>query len=250
MRVHQWLAAAVLTVSVPALAAAQSGTTGSTGTSATESTNTNTTATAASTNATATTASTAAVQATTADDTYGPDNHWYASGFIGSNFGADANSSSFDFGGSLGYMFKSAIGAEFLAGFAPNFDMQSPVLLADQPEINSYMVNAIGSVPLGADGQWQPYVSGGFGAITLRSDVLGGAANNAVSATFNPDDTRFGGDIGAGVMGFVGGWGIRGDVRYFRASSGNDITSDNPLASSLLSGLDFWRANIGVAVRW
>src|SRR5262249_9186732 len=105
--------------------------------------------------------------------------------------------------------------------------------------------------PLGADGRWQPYLSGGVGAITLRSDVFNRSNGNAVSNTFNPDDTHFGANIGAGIMGDVGNWGVRGDVRYFRATS-SDVTTNgiNPIASNLLSGLDFWRANIGVAVRW
>jgi hypothetical protein len=34
-----------------------------------------------------------------------------------------------------------------------------------------------------------------------------------------------------------------------RGFKGDTLDSGNPLANNVLSGLDFWRANIGVAVR-
>jgi hypothetical protein len=55
-------------------------------------------------------------------------------------------------------------------------------------------------------------------------------------------------------MAFAGNVGIRGDVRYYRAFnsdvSTNATTAADVFAQNLLSGLDFWRANIGIAVRW
>jgi hypothetical protein len=112
------------------------------------------------------------------------------------------------------------------------------------------MLNAIGAIPLGSSGAWQPFVSGGFGAITLRSDVLSGPGASAVNETINPNDTQFGGNIGGGIMGYAGNVGIRGDVRYFHGFRSNGVTETNPIADNILSGLDFWRANIGVALRW
>src|SRR5215510_5240655 len=46
---------------------------------------------------------------------------WTASGFVGSNFGARADSASVDFGGQLAFLWRGAIGGEFLADFAPHF---------------------------------------------------------------------------------------------------------------------------------
>jgi hypothetical protein len=66
-------------------------------------------------------------------------------------------------------------------------------------------------------------------------------------------------------MGFAGNVGVRADVRYFRGFSDdtvedalnldpgtidNDNTPGSQAASGILSGLDFWRANIGLAFRW
>lgn len=181
------------------------------------------------------------------------ESHWLASGFVGSNFANDADEASVDFGGSLGYLWRGVLGVEFQANFAPEFDLEpgrSALLQGEQPWINSYMFNAISAVPLGDEGRFQPYVSGGLGALTLRADVL-----DAVGADVDPDDSRFGGNIGFGVLGFANNnVGIRGDVRYFtgfQEELGDDIESPEELVGSqVLSDLNFWRANIGVAFRW
>lgn len=181
----------------------------------------------------------------------GVPSHWTAAGFVGSNFGAASNSSSVDFGGQVGYLYRGIVGGEFLADFAPNFNLNN-ALLSDMPNVNAYMANAIVAVPIGSDGQLQPYISAGFGGVQLRSNVLSDAAIplNAQSNT----QIKPGGDIGFGLMGFARSVGIRGDVRYFRAFTSNTTTTGSTItdvfAQNLLSGLDFWRANIGVALRW
>ncbi|MCC7415663.1 MAG: outer membrane beta-barrel protein [Acidobacteria bacterium] len=204
-------------------------------------------------------------------------NRWMASGFVGSSFSSDFrasdlsvnNDAAVDFGGSVGYMWRQRVGAEFLADFTPKFDVPDVALFNDEkPAVNSYMVNLIGSIPLGADGQFQPFISGGFGAVQLNgaplttSGSLGSAA--ALINSGDGNDTQFGGDIGAGLMAFRGNWGIRGDVRYFRAAENSDAgnlsdissllttndTADATPATATLSGLSFWRANIGLAFRW
>jgi hypothetical protein len=223
MRTQKWLLAAAIVLGVPMIAAAQTTTT--TGTTA---------------------------QTTTAYDLDAPPSHWMVSGFVGSNFGAQTDGTSVDLGGSLGYLWRSAVGLEFLAGFSPNFELEnSAVLLGEKPQVNSYMVNAMGAIPIGSSASFQPFVSAGLGAITLRSDVLSGDSDN-FDETLNPDDSKFGGNVGFGVMGFAGNVGLRGDVRYFRAFESGDSpdTAGEAIASDLLSGLDFWRANIGVAIRW
>jgi hypothetical protein len=178
---------------------------------------------------------------------------WTAAGFVGANYGASSTSSSVDFGGQVGYLFRGMIGGEFLADFAPNFNL-SNAFLADRPNVNAYMANVILAAPLGSEAQIQPYVSAGLGGVQLRSNMLA-LANVPTSAQTEANQTRGGGDIGFGVMGFAGNVGIRGDVRYFRAFTNNTVTTTGTTAAdafsqNLLSGLDFWRANIGIAVRW
>lgn len=180
-------------------------------------------------------------------------NQWLASAFVGSNFGQDSEGA-VDFGGTIGYLWRGIVGAEFQANFAPEFELEPSrraLLLGESPWIDSYMFNAIGAIPVGNERRFQPYVSGGLGVLTLRSDVLDDPTNSAVE----PDDSRLGGNIGAGVMGFWGVAGIRADVRYFRGfdqdTVGDDSGSPTEVTGSrILSNLNFWRANIGVAFGW
>jgi len=178
---------------------------------------------------------------------------WTAAGFVGANYGARATSTSVDFGGQIGYLYRGFIGGEFLADFAPSFNV-SNAFLADRPNVNAYMANVIIAAQLGTEAAIQPYVSAGFGGIQLRSNMLA-VASVPTSTQTEANQTRGGGNIGFGVLGFAGNVGIRGDVRYFRAFTNNTLTTTGTTAAdafsqSLLSGLDFWRANIGIAVRW
>jgi hypothetical protein len=217
--------------------------------------------------------------------------HWLASGFVGSNFGNNAASASANFGGSVGYLWRDRFGAEVDMGFTPNFDLQNNFFgLGVTPQVNTYMANAIFSTSYGPDHQWQPFVSGGVGALSLRSGLDS-------TITRDPNDSRFAGNIGGGLMGFVGKWGFKADVRYFRAAGSYNAgaaTTPNPepsptnpspspapgpyglttgsmagvnssapaavnvgndravptFAEAALQGLHFWRANVGLAYRW
>src|ERR1700757_3963985 len=49
---------------------------------------------------------------------------WLASGFVGSNFGNNANPVSMDFGGTLTYLRHNRYGAEVNVGITPDFQLQ------------------------------------------------------------------------------------------------------------------------------
>src|SRR5262245_14466459 len=107
MRALQLVSIAVLSIAFPIGAAAQAPPSSGPSTTAAQkqSTNGQTTATTSTTSNTNTT-----------------DNHWIASGFVSSNFANNADPASTAFGGSFGYLWKSRWGAEFDAGFTPNFE--------------------------------------------------------------------------------------------------------------------------------
>jgi hypothetical protein len=82
-----------------------------------------------------------------------------------------------------------------------------------------------------------------------------------MSNFFLTDESRTGWNAGVGLMAFIGSWGVRGDLRYFRAFNQSNPTSviatlNTPTGTvttstaPFLPGLDFWRANIGLAFRW
>ena len=198
--------------------------------------------------------STATTQATTYGQTV---SHWLASGFVGSGFNTEADSPTVDidngggarvaFGGQVGYLWRGMVGPEFLVEWAPNFDVTSAFIPGDTHVI-TYMANAIGSIPLGADGQFMPFISGGFGTIQAAADVL-----SADGTLHNNSNAQWGTNIGGGLMAFSNTrFGVRGDLRYYHAFSDTNFQGSAPdqLMESIVSGLNFWRATGGVTVRW
>ena len=192
--------------------------------------------------------------------------HWLASGFVGSNFGSTNNdlvsverSMSFDWGGQIGYLWRGVLGGEFLANFTPSLGINTFGVLFDNPNVSSYMANAVAALPLGAQAQFQPYISGGLGGIQMKfpNGIVGSGllVNGVVTnvTTSSVSQTGGGSNIGGGIMAFAGKVGVRGDARYFHANtfSSRDATSfANLVTQSLLSDLNFWRADIGIAFQW
>jgi hypothetical protein len=156
-----------------------------------------------------------------------------ASGLIGSTFGDAVDDANLNVTGTVGYLWTQRIGAEFMAAFTPNASLPG---LTDTA-VNSYMANVMFALPLGFEGQWQPYLSGGLGAMTLGSTQ---------DAQFDiASENSFAGNIGFGLMGYANdNIGFRVDVR--RISQLGDAADDAPV----LNDLAVWRANAGVAFRW
>ncbi len=189
------------------------------------------------------------------DDDYRP---WLASGFIGTSLDTSTDlvsendvTNGVAFGGQIAYLWRERVGGEFLATFAPSVGFGN-VFLADTPHVNTYMGNVIGSWRFGDDGQFRPYASGGVGAIALHTTVFTSARGIDTTST---NVSRFGANIGGGLMVFSDHFGIRGDVRRYSATTSNDVVvirrgSPGDLTRALLSGLSFWTADVGVAFRW
>ena len=251
MKISRWVAAMVCVIALPAAAAAQDTTT---------------------TTTTTTTAGTAQQTTAQPSTTYPPNDapypiasHWLLSGSLGSDFENDADDPGVNFAGTAGWLYRGVIGGEFQANFSPDFNLNPAIVgaapfLADEPSINSYMLNLMAAAPLMAGGQFQPYVSGGPGWFEMHGDTIAGDNN------IDLDKTDTGWNIGAGLMGFLGQLGVRADLRYFKVSgsefqgvdqgvlrSNHGAVVDDQEGSvnaNLLSGISFWRGNVGVALRW
>src|SRR5215475_6984214 len=205
---------------------------------------------------------------------------WMVTGFLGSSFatsfssiqtataaanipvGVDTADGGLTAGFQVGYL-RRYVGGEFIGDFAPNFRMSS-LLLAKNPTVNSWMFNAIGAVPIGSNDQFQPYASGGIGGITMRSQTFADSAIPIITVdgtlatqqnTINTTRTAFAWDLGGGFFAYANQWGIRADARWYKAQTFstnnlNNGTVQSDFTQALLSGLSYWRANLGVSFRW
>jgi hypothetical protein len=207
--------------------------------------------------------------------------YWIVTGYIGSSFSSGAvnqtplanallDTNTVDGGlaggAQLARFWGSYVGAEILADFGVS--QTTSRFLSSDPNLNSYMLNAIVKAPFGGLGRFEPYISGGLGWINMRSStftvvgvntITGPLGNTALVTTLdtvNTNQSKFGTDLGAGFFAFADRWGIRGDIRHYRSSTfdqdklQNGPTFADDYTQSLLSGLTFWRANLGVAFRW
>ena len=204
--------------------------------------------------------------AATTPNSYG--NHWFVSASVGTNFGSSRtdtpgglvlndNSASINFGAGVAYRWRSYVGAEGLIDSAPSFVIDN-VLFEAHPTVNTYMANGLVTVPVGSERRFFPYVSGGVGAVQLRSTIFTVDPMSVVDVnsidTVKANAARFGWDVGGGIMGFAGEWGFRADLRHYQASLDNNVnTTDSAgtlFAQGILSDFAFWKVNIGLVRRW
>ncbi|HMJ87395.1 MAG TPA: hypothetical protein VK504_29665 [Vicinamibacterales bacterium] len=205
----------------------------------------------------------AVVAAVVEEETYEPwiasfnvGNYFSASGGFENEFLDDRINRSVAFGGQVAYLWRSNVGAEFLADFAPTFKIPS-LVISDHPNLSAYMFNAIYGFRVGAMRQFRPYISGGIGAINMNADLLT-IDTNLIQSTISASQSRFGGNIGVGGLGYFGHVGVRADIRWFKANRDDTLLGLN-LEDSLLddanrlvelSGIKYWRSSLGVAFRW
>jgi len=204
----------------------------------------------------------AVVAAVVEEETYEP---WIASFNVGNYFDARTGASEFlderinrsvAFGGQIAYVWRTHVGAEFLADFAPTFKVPS-LVISDHPNLSAYMFNAIYGFRVGSTGQFRPYISGGIGAINMSADLIT-IDTNLIQSTISASQSRFGGNVGVGTTGYVGHVGFRADIRWFRATRDDTLLGldlENGLLDDAnrlveLSGIKYWRSSLGVAFRW
>jgi len=227
--------------------------------------------------------STPALAQTTSDETH---TGWVASVLFGTNFQASTDrenlgildiagdtdsqgAASFAFSGQIAYLWEN-VGIEGLFDFTPSVDVTRAEF--SEPSANSYMANLITAIPIGPEGRFQPYMSGGIGAVSLSTDLQDIFFPGIVQAVNfeGASQTKFGWNLGAGASAFgAGPFGFRADIRYFRAASSSNVdnvltddilfdaldgiletSNTDRLTRGLLSGLSYWRANVGLALRW
>jgi hypothetical protein len=147
-----------------------------------------------------------------------------------------------NFGGSLALLGAGIVGVEAVGVFTPNLKADTNLVNANVQSSRALAV--MGNVVLTTPRRWteyslRPYVSGGFGLMTL-SVVDKGNASPSPPTTNTP-----GFDIGGGAIGFFSQHtGMRFDLRYYRRLGG-----DPQFVPTGAPQLSFWTASVGVVFR-
>lgn len=187
---------------------------------------------------------------------------WLFTPYLGIVFGGAANTVDIDtldeafeqravFGGSLATMGSGIFGLEFDFGYAPNFFQLTEggedfEFFDVNSSLTTLMGNVVIGIPIGGTSGpgVRPYVTGGLGL--MRANVQFEDLVDDISS--NDFAVSFGG--GAHVF-FSDTLGVRGDVRYFRGLENNDDDGTVPEFTDFgLGDFDFWRATIGVTIRF
>lgn len=166
----------------------------------------------------------------------------FVSPFVGFNFGGDSNCATIgtcedkrtNFGVSFGTM-GPVLGFEGEIAFAKDF-------FGKVPGVDNSVFSAMGNLLVGIGvGPVQPYALFGLGLIRPHASL------KLAPVIQDFDKNSFGYDIGGGVKIYPSRHvGVRGDIRHLRT------LQDVPILGGLLQNekLDFWRASIGLALRF
>jgi hypothetical protein len=161
--------------------------------------------------------------------------------WVGSAFGSNIDNGQTTFGVSAGGMGAGIVGGEVDLGWSPSFFGTKSDF--GNNTVMNLMGNVIVGVPIGGQhgAGVRPYVVGGLGLI--RTQIDGGTIANVSSS-----NNMFGWDAGGGVMGYFSDHvGLRGDLRYLRATS--DLKTGVTTLDLSGNSLHFWRATVGVVFR-
>jgi hypothetical protein len=174
---------------------------------------------------------------------------WLITPFAGGSFAPETTFLVFDegagrkftLGASVALLSNGLLGIEADVGHTPGFfEGDDPLGLVLTSRVTTITGNVILAAPLSLTREsLRPYLVGGLGLLQARSKHAGGL--------FPVDQDLLGVDFGGGAIGFVTSrTGLRFDVRYMKAASG----ADGPFARPGISRLSFWRATIGVVIRY
>lgn len=143
------------------------------------------------------------------------------------------------YGGSAGWLSDHVLGVEADFAMAPGFfESDSGTGLVVSSRVTTLSGNVIATLPLSVTREsLRPYITGGVGLIRATVEDLIG---------LNETGNWLGLQLGAGAIGMLSDrTGLRFDLRNMRTFS-----RDNTLRGERTSKLSFWRASVGVTLRY
>ena len=174
---------------------------------------------------------------------------WLLTAFVGTMFGSETTFLVFEegarrkltAGGSVALLSDAVFGVEAEVAHTPGFFQgDDPLDLVLTSRVTTISGSVIVAAPLAVVREsLRPYFAGGLGLLQARSQDLVG---------FLPlEQNLLGLNVGGGVIGLVSDrTGLRFDLRYIKAISGED----GPFARPGRSRLSFWRATVGLVIRY
>jgi opacity protein-like surface antigen len=166
--------------------------------------------------------------------------------FYGYNFGGDSSTNCqtlancedkrANFGVSFGTM-GTVFGFEEDVAFAKDF-------FGSVPNVDNSVFTAMSNLLIGVGkGPVQPYVLIGAGLVRTRTSI------NPLE--FNGDGNSLGYDLGGGINGYFSSHvGVRGDVRHLHTLQDVPFIQDVFKGTFVNQKLDFWRASLGLSLRF
>ena len=158
--------------------------------------------------------------------------------------GRGAGESKLTLGGSVALVSDGLLGIEADVAHTPGFFKNDkdplPLRLVTSSRVTTVGGNLIIATPLAVTREsLRPYLVGGLGLMQARIDDL--------VSVFPLDKNLLGLSLGGGAIGlFSERTGVRFDLRHLKAITGED----GPLAADGTSRLSFWRASVGVIIRY
>jgi opacity protein-like surface antigen len=173
---------------------------------------------------------------------------WFITPFIGLKFAGDTNLVDLESGASntkltLGaiasWMNAGVLGFEAEVGYSPRFFERSSGALVARSHVITMMGNVVLSVPQEITGDsLRPFVSGGAGWMRIGIDDVVGL--------LPVKSNLFGINVGGGATGrLTDVSSLRFELRYFKS-----ITNDEEEAVREGTSLSFWRAGVGLTLRY
>ena len=169
--------------------------------------------------------------------------------FIGSAFGGNttlldldigaASSKHWIFGGSAAWLSDQVLGVEAEFAMVPGFFENSEGTgLITGSRVTTLTGNVLVAMPLSVSREsLRPYITGGLGLIRATAEDLIG---------LNESGDWLGLQVGAGAIGLITERaGVRFDLRHARS-----LSRDTTLRGDRTSKLSFWRATVGVTLRY
>lgn len=174
---------------------------------------------------------------------------WLITPFIGTTFGADTGDLTLTpaagiekhgvYGVSGGWLGTQLFGVEGEFAFVPGFFQSSEAVnLTISSRVTTLFGNVLAAVPLSVSrDSLRPYILGGLGLVNVtREDQL----------SLVESDKSLGLQLGGGALGFVSNRAaLRFDLRHIRT-----LSRTTNVLGERETKLSFWRAAVGVAIRY